>query len=167
VDAIEIHSGLTPESSSSGAIGTGISLSGITSTGTTASGSIIPVTELKLPGSLLARLMPQFLPTKTDNELVFGIKKLKSEEYLTYVDKRKKLKIYVFGTNYEALKSEFRLTENLYKVNETDTFFSYTFFLNPPKKDGKIRFVTQIDNRPIGIEIPQGAYPLLKKLLTK
>lgn len=125
------------------------------------------MTELKLPGSLLARLMPQFLPTKTDNELVFGIKKLKSEEYLTYVDKRKKLKIYVFGTNYEALKSEFRLTENLYKVNETDTFFSYTFFLNPPKKDGKIRFVTQIDNRPIGIEIPQGAYPLLKKLLTK
>jgi len=111
--------------------------------------------------------MPQFIPTKTENDGVFGIKKFETVEYVTYQDKKKKLKVYVFDTKYDFAKTYFKLNENLFKINETDTFFSATFFLNPTKKDSIIRFVTKIENKTIGFELMKKSYPLVKQLLTK
>ena len=88
-------------------------------------------------------------------------------EYMTYEDKAKKMKVYAFDNEYDYLKTNFKLLENMYKVNETDTFFGYTFFLNPIKDDGIVRFVTKVDGRSVGVEISKRWYKALKKLLVK
>ena len=64
--------------------------------------------------------------------------------------------------------SNLKLVSNVYTVNETDTFFDATFFLNSTnKRDSAVRFVTSLEGKAVGIEIPKTFYPKLKKLLTK
>jgi len=79
----------------------------------------------------------------------------------------KQLKVYAFDNDYDYLKANFKLLENMYKINETDTFFGYTFFLNSLKNDGMIRFVTRVDGRSVGVEISKKWYKELKKILIK
>jgi hypothetical protein len=122
---------------------------------------------LTLPGSLIARLMPQFIPTKMENKWILDAKSFEKTNYLTYQDKKRKLKVYVFEDSYENVKANFHLNEPEYVLNEVNTFFKKSFFLNPMKKDTTIRFITSVEWKTIGIEIPKSAYPLIKKLLTK
>jgi hypothetical protein len=149
----------------------GATLSGATNSGATTSTGIVtppkPPVELTIPGALLARLMPQFLPSKVENVNAFGLKTFDSVGYATFADNKKRLKIYVLDITYDAIKSVFKTNEKNFKMNETDTFFGYTFFLNPTKKDNLIRFVMFVDGKTIGVETMKNSYPLIKKLLTK
>ena len=111
--------------------------------------------------------MPQFIPTKTENTTAFEAKSFETASYSTYQDKKRKLKVYVFDGSYPSIKAAFHLNEPEYVVNETDTFFTFTFFLNPIKRDTNVRFITSIESKTVGIEAPKTAYPLIKKLLTK
>ncbi|MDD2565720.1 MAG: hypothetical protein PHZ26_04080 [Candidatus Gracilibacteria bacterium] len=137
--------------------------SGSTSSGNTISGNEL----LDLPGTLVGKLMPKINPKKIENEGVFGIKNEKFYEaikYATYYDEKKKIKIFVFDKSYPDMLSNFKLT-NLYKINEADTFFGYTFFLNPLKKDLSNRFVTLFEGNAVGFEVEKTNYEILKKSL--
>lgn len=90
--------------------------------------------------------------------------------YNTYADEKKKIRIYAFRDTYDTLLLNMKLTSNVFTLNETDQFFGYTFFLNPVKKDPKdttIRFITALEGRAIGVEVPKNYYPTLKKMLLK
>lgn len=125
------------------------------------------IESLDLPGTLLVKLMPEINPKKVDNNWVFWIKNEKfytSIKYATYYDEKKKIKIFVFDKKYDEMLSNFKLA-NLYKINEADTFFGYTFFLNPLKKDLKNRFVTLFEWIAVWFEVEKTDYEMLKKSL--
>ncbi len=64
--------------------------------------------------------------------------------------------------------SNLKLVSSVYTINESDTFYDATFYLNATnKKDSTVRFVTSLEGRAIGLEVPKSLYPKIKKLLTK
>lgn len=122
---------------------------------------------LDIPWTLVTKLLPNINPLKVENSWIFDIKNDKSIDelnYVTYNDTKKRIKIYVFEKSYDELKVLFKLNSK-YKVNESDNFFWYSFYLNPVKKDIKIRFVTQLEWKAIWFDILKTNYELLKKSL--
>lgn len=114
--------------------------------------------------------MPEVTPKKMENSGFFGIQVMGKIVYNTYADEKRKIKVYAFQETYDTLLLNMKLTSSVYALNETDQFFGYTFFLNPIKKDPRdttIRFVTALEGRAIGIEVPKNYYPNLKKMLLK
>lgn len=125
-----------------------------------------PEEPYPLPGVLLARLMPDVFPKKIENKGIFDIHIFRSIEYSTYADEKTKAKFYAFSESYGVMLTNLKLVSPVYGIHETDTFFSSTFFLNPTnKKDTTVRFVTELEGRAVGIEVPKAAYPKFKKLL--
>lgn len=140
--------------------------------GITASGAQVPAQtaqaeqEYPLPGILLARLMPEVFPKKVENKGIFDIHIFRGIGYSTYADEKSKAKFYAFSESYGVMLSNLKLVSPVYGIKETDTFFSSTFFLNSTnKKDSNIRFVTELEGKAVGVEIPKAAYSKLKKLL--
>ncbi len=122
--------------------------------------------EYPLSGVLLARLMPDVFPKKVENRGIFDIYIFRGIEYSTYSDEKTKTKAYAFAQSYGVMLSNLKLVPQAYQLNETDTFFDATFFLNSTdKNDTTIRFVTELEGRAIGIETPKAFYPKLKKML--
>lgn len=151
-----------------------------TGTGTSGTGSAAPAAssgavapkpqevepEYPLPGILLARLMPDVFPKKVENKGIFDIHIFRGIGYSTYADEKTKAKFYAFSESYGVMLSNLKLVSPVYGIRETDTFFSETFFLNPTnKKDTTVRFVTELEGKAVGVEIPKAAYSKLKKLL--
>lgn len=138
-------------------------------------GSVAPVAppppekkEYPISALMLTRLMPDVFPKKTENKGIFDIHIFSSLDYTTYIDEKAKVKIYVFAEPYSVMLSNLKLVSGVYAINESDTFFDATFYLNATnKKDTMIRFVTSLEGRAIGLEIPKSLYPKIKKLLTK
>lgn len=157
--------------------GTGtIALNGATATGTVSasSGSVIPQEEapkepdIPLSGIFLQKIMPDIMPKKIENKGFFGIQVMGKILYNTYLDEHKRVKIYTFNETYDTLLINMKLTGSVYTLNETDQFFGYTFFLNPVKKDPKdktVRFITAIEGRAVGVEVPKNYYSTFKKML--
>lgn len=107
---------------------------------------------------------------KIENAGFFGIQVMGKISYNTYVDDVRKIKIYAFSETYDTLLLNMKLASSVYTLNETDQFFGFTFFLNPTKKDSKdttIRFVTAIEGRAIGVEVPKNYYLTFKKILLR
>jgi len=129
--------------------------------------TIKKTTPLDIPWTLVTKLLPDINPIKSENTWIFDIKNDKSFDelkYITYNDNKKRIKVYVFENSYDELKVLFKLNSK-YKVNESDNFFWYSFYLNPAKKDIKIRFITQLEWKAIWFEILKNSYELLKKSL--
>lgn len=121
--------------------------------------------KFDLPATLLTKLLPEINPKKIQNSWVFWIKDekfLKDFDYATYSDLKKKITIYVFDKDYSKMKSFFWYA-TWYKLNETDTFFWFTFFLNSIKNDQKVRFVMILEWIAIWFETDKSNYDLLKK----
>jgi hypothetical protein len=140
--------------------GTGVSPSG--------SGSADAATpaEYPLSGILLARIMPDLFPKKVENRGIFDIYIFRGIEYSTYEDPKSKTKFYAFSESYGVMLSNLKLVPQAYEIRETDTFFDTSFFLNSTaKSDQKIRFVTELEGKAVGVETPKTYYPKLKKLL--
>lgn len=123
--------------------------------------------DISVSGLFLAKIMPDIDLKKTENKGIFNIYLFNKIPFNTYIDEKKKIKIYAFGETYDTMLANLKLTSSVYKINETDQFFWYTFFLNPTRKDSIIRFVTAMEWRAIGIEVPKSYYPTLKKMLLK
>lgn len=125
------------------------------------------VSKIELPWTLISKLMPQIIPRKIDNAWFFWIKDEKIIEkinYVTYEDSKKKIKVFVFWIKYEQLLA-FMKKNNTFKINESDTFFGYTFYLNMIKKDDKIRFVTLFEWIAVWFETEKNSYEIVKKTL--
>lgn len=124
--------------------------------------------EFAIPGVLLTKLMPDYVPKKIENKGIFDIHIFEGIEYTTYQDEKSKVKIFVFSEPYSVMRSNLKLVSGVYAINETDTFFEASFFLNPTsKKDTLVRFVTSLDGKAIGFEMSKAQYSKLKKILTK
>lgn len=128
--------------------------------------------ELTIPlsGLFLAKIMPEIILKKIDNNGFFDIQITKKMLYNTYRDEKKKITIYAFKDTYDTLLLNMKLANKIYSINETDQFFGYTFFLNLLKNDPKnttVRFVTALEGQAIGIEVTREYYPVLKKMLLK
>lgn len=132
---------------------------------------IIPVeSSIPLSGLFLSKIMPDINPKKIDNNGFFGIQVMGKIVYSTYADEKKNIKIYAFEETYDTLLLNMKLTSSVYTLNETDQFFGYTFFLNPTKKDPKdttVRFITALEGRAIGVEVPKNYYSTFRKMLLK
>jgi hypothetical protein len=114
--------------------------------------------------------MPEITPKKIDNSWFFGIKIMNNIVYNTYFDDKKNIKIYAFNDSYDAIILNMKLASSIYTLNETDQFFWFTTFLNSTKKDSKdttIRFITALEGRAIGVEVPKNYYSSFKKMLLK
>ncbi|EKD30280.1 MAG: hypothetical protein ACD_78C00101G0005 [uncultured bacterium (gcode 4)] len=158
-----------------------VTMSGMVNTGTiltsSASGVVVPEVEsipvepsIPLSGLFLSKIMPEITPKKVENSWFFGIQVMGKIFYNTYSDEKKQIKIYAFNDTYDTLLLNMKLTSSVYSLNETDQFFGYTFFLNPLKKDPKdtlVRFITALEGRAIGVEVPKEYYTTLKKMLLK
>lgn len=123
-------------------------------------------TVITLPKLLLLRLVPYVKLQHIPNAGIFGITSFDDKlTYSTYIDNTKHIKMYAFGKDYDNLLANFQLLNTLYNVNQTDTFFGYTFFINPVKADSTVRFVIKINDSAVAIEVPKAGYADLKKLL--
>jgi hypothetical protein len=123
--------------------------------------------EYALSIPLQAKLMPDVFVKKGDNKGIFDIKIYTNLDYTTYRDDKHKLNIYAFSDSYSVILANLKLASNVYVVKETDSFFEASFFLNSTNaKDTTIRFVTAIEGKAYGFEVPKAYYPRLKKLLT-
>lgn len=123
--------------------------------------------EYLLSIPLQAKLMPDIFVKKTDNKGIFDIKIYTNLDYTTYRDDKNKLNVYAFADSYSVILANLKLASNVYVVKETDSFFEASFFLNSTNaKDTTIRFVTAIEGKAYGFEVPKTYYPRLKKLLT-
>ncbi len=112
--------------------------------------------------------MPDVILKKSEDNGFFGIQIFTKIGYSTYTDEKRNIKVYAFSEDYDTLLVNLKLVNNMYEINETDQFFGFTFFLNPVKKDLKtVRFVTALEGRAIGIEVPKAYYPTLRKILLK
>ncbi|MDD2892078.1 MAG: hypothetical protein PHQ95_03875 [Candidatus Gracilibacteria bacterium] len=143
----------------------------------TLSGALISAEEIvpqeltiPLSGLFLAKIMPEIILKKIDNNGFFDIQITKKMLYNTYRDEKKKITIYAFKDTYDTLLLNMKLANKIYSINETDQFFGYTFFLNLLKNDPKnttVRFVTALEGQAIGVEVTREYYPILKKMLLK
>lgn len=107
---------------------------------------------------------------KIPNNGFFGIGVMDKLPYSTYTDDKRHVTVYAFQDSYDKILLNMKLASNAYTLNETDQFFGFTFFLNSTKKDNKdttIRFVTALEGRAIGVEVPKNYYLSFKKILLK
>lgn len=139
----------------------------LTNTWETQSWTVNLANELEIPWTLLTKLQPKINPIKSENSWIFDTKNNKDFdwiEYITYIDTKKRIKIFVFDMAYSELKDLFK-SKSKFSVNEVDNFFGFTFFLNPIKKDIKVRFVTQVEWKAVWFELLKNSYELIKEEL--
>lgn len=123
--------------------------------------------DVPLSGVLLMKIMPDLSPKKIPNEGIFNIHVLGNVRFNTYYDAKKKVKFFAFAETYDVMLANMKLLDKLYTVNETSQFFGKTFFLNPKKSDDFVRFVTFLEGRAVGVEVPKKFYNTLKTMLLK
>lgn len=67
--------------------------------------------------------MPEVVLKKTENSGFFSIQVMGKILYNTYVDDKRKIRIYAFQETYDTILLNMKLTSNVYSINETDQFF--------------------------------------------
>ncbi len=152
---------------------TGGSITSVISPRSTSSGATsveVPPQKVtyQIPASLLTRLMPDIFLKEQNIDGVLGLYIYTNVAQTTYTDVKSKLNVYVFRESYPVMLSNLRLASGVYTINETDTFFQASFFLNAVnKKDTTIRILTSVEGKAVALEFPKTLYPKIKKLLTK
>ena len=110
--------------------------------------------------------MPDVFVKKAESKGIFDIKIYSNLDYTMYRDEKNKMNVYAFSDSYPVILANLKLASNVYSVKETDSFFEASFFLNSSNsKDTTVRFVTSLEGRAYGFEVPKTFYPRLKKLL--
>lgn len=79
--------------------------------------------DIQVSGLFLAKIMPDVLLKKTENAGIFNIYLFNKIPFNTYIDEKKKIKVYAFGETYDTMLANLKLTSSVYKINETDQFF--------------------------------------------
>ncbi len=124
---------------------------------------------LPISGKFLAKIMPTFNLTLSENNGIFDIHLFDAGiEYSTYVDEKIGITLVVSTMSYNTFLANTKwLGKEVYTPNETKTFPFRSFYLNPPKPDTLVRVVMEIENQAIAIQIPKTKFNTLKDLLLK
>lgn len=127
------------------------------------------VKTLPISGKFLAKIMPTFNLTLSENNGIFDIHLFDTSiDYSTYTDEKLGTTIIISTMPYNTFLTNAKwLGKEVYTVNETKTFPFRSFYLNPPKQDTLVRVVMEIENQAIAIQIPKTKFNTLKDLLLK
>jgi hypothetical protein len=123
---------------------------------------------VKISGELLASIMPTITPTLLEkNNGIFGLLIFdQSIGYSTYKDEKYSITILPMNIPYDVfLKNIKALSSKSYSINETKTFSTRSFYLNPSPSDALVRLVIEMESQTIAIEIPKAKFPILRNLL--
>ncbi|EKE26451.1 MAG: hypothetical protein ACD_4C00286G0004 [uncultured bacterium (gcode 4)] len=118
----------------------------------------------KIPSSLRNILTESLKLEKAENVWFYDLRSPKNIAYSTYKDEEFGIILYVFEKWYWEIE-EFLKQNSKYWVNETNNFFWYSFYLNPIKKDDRVRFVIQIQWKSAWFEVIKSNYEKLKTIL--
>ena len=118
----------------------------------------------KIPSSLRNILTESLKLEKAENVWFYDLRSPKNIAYSTYKDEELGMILYVFEKWYWEVE-EFLKQNSKYWVNETNNFFWYSFYLNPIKKDDRVRFVIQIQWKSAWFEVIKSNYEKLKTIL--
>ncbi len=136
----------------------------------TANGSWQAIVEtiIPIPGSLLGKFLPD-TPFKVVKNLGLFDLDIFPWKYTTWENDKTKIRMYTIDGRYDiVLKNMKTIKSDVYTVNDTSKNFPFPhFFINPPKWDGIVRLILQMDNQTIGFEVPKTSYPPVKALLLK
>ncbi len=118
----------------------------------------------KIPSSLRNILTESLKLEKAENVWFYDLRSPKNIAYSTYKDEEFGIILYVFEKWYWEIE-EFLKQNSKYWINETNNFFWYSFYLNPIKKDDRVRFVIQIQWKSAWFEVIKSNYEKLKTIL--
>ncbi len=126
-------------------------------------------TALPVSGKFLAKIMPAYELTLTQNAWIYDLRIFDvSTSYSTYIDAKNALKVIPLSLKYDTfLKNMKAIWPDVYTVNETKTFPFRSFYVNPPKADTLVRIVLEIESQVLVIEIPKTKFASFKSLLLK
>jgi hypothetical protein len=135
-------------------------ISGITATGT----NIIPISA-----KFLTKIITKVSLTLTKNNGIYGLYIFDTNtEYSTYTDTKYGIIVIASRTPYTTWKQNFQaIDKSLFTVNESRTFPFVSFYLNPPKDDGQVRVVMQVESQTLLISIPKAKFSEFKTMMTK
>lgn len=135
---------------------------GSTSTGTTA--NIIPISA-----KFLTKVISKVNLTLAKNNGIYGLYIFDtSTEYSTYIDTKFGMSIVASRTPYSTWMENFQAVDkSLFTVNESKTFPFPSFYLNPPKDDGTVRIVMQVEAQTLMISLVKSRFTEFKTLMTK
>lgn len=150
----------TPALESTGTIDAMKSASGATATGT----NIIPISA-----KFLTKTITKVSLTLAKNNGIYGLSIFDTNtEYSTYTDTKFGIIVIATRTPYSTWLANFRAVDkSLFIVNESKTFPFVSFYLNPPKDDGQVRIVMQVEAQTLLISIPKARFSEFKTMMTK
>lgn len=163
---IDLLSGKTPSSVQISATSTGTT-SNISSGSTLWSGStqiIIPISA-----KFLTKVISKMNLSLSKNTGIYGLSTFDASTiYSTYIDTKYNITVIATRTPYSAWLANWRsVDKSLFIVNESKTFPFASFYLNPPKDDGQVRIVMQVETQTLLITIPKSRFPEFKTMMTK
>lgn len=147
----------------------------LTSTGTmdiTKSGSSTTATGtniIPISAKFLTKIIAKVSLTLGKNNGIYGLYIFDTNnEYSTYTDTKFGMIVIATRTPYSTWLANFRAVDkSLFIINETKTFPFPSFYLNPPKDDGQVRIVMQVEAQTLIISIPKARFSEFKTMMTK
>ena len=165
---LDLLSGKTPVPSQTiTQISTGAT-SSINSGSTLGSGAtqiIIPISA-----KFLTKVISKMNLTLGKNTGIYGLSTFDvGTIYSTYTDAKFGITVIATRTPYASWLANWRsIDKALFVVNESKTFLPFaSFYLNPPKEDGTIRLVMQVEMQTLLISMPKSRFPEFKTMMTK
>ena len=136
---------------------------GETSTGSTETGTVVPVSA-----KFLSRIMPTIELTITKNDGIFGLDIFNNTTYSTYTDDRFGMTLVASMIPYERFLSNFQAIDStLYTVNETKSFPFDSFYVNPASSDTLVRLVFSVEKQTLLVSFPKTKFDDFKKLILR
>lgn len=146
------------------------------STGTTSTSNSGSITQsgsvqiiIPISAKFLTKVISKMNLTLSKNTGIYGISTFDASTiYSTYIDTKYNITVIATRTPYSSWLANWRsVDKSLFVVNESLTFPFASFYLNPPKDDGQVRIVMQVETQTLLISIPKSRFPEFKTMMTK
>lgn len=134
-----------------------------------ATGSTIsqgPVAATIPVSPLLSMKMPAVEFVASGEKDLFGLSLFSGLRFTTYRDRQFEARWYFFDEDYASVKRNL-VASSAFQINETNTFFGKSSFVNLKPADGFVRVIFDVSGKAVALEIVKERYESLKKLLLK
>ncbi|MBC7503956.1 hypothetical protein H7169_03215, partial [Candidatus Gracilibacteria bacterium] len=126
-------------------------------------------TIIPISAKFLTRIITKVNLSLTKNNGIYSLYIFDaSTEYSTYSDPKFGIVVIASRVPYNTWLKNFQaIDKTIYVINETKTYPFVSFYLNPPKDDGTIRVVMQVEAQTLLISIPKLRFAEFKAMMTK
>ncbi len=151
---------------------TSIQQPSLQSTGTTNTGiidSTSGTTIIPISAKFLTKIITKVNLTLIKNNGIYGLYIFDTgTEYSTYTDPKSGIVVIASRLPYSTWFKNFQaIDKSIYTLNESKTYPFPSFYLNPPKDDGTIRIVMQVETQTLLISVPKARFTEFKTMMTK